>query len=206
MSFDVWVAFAGVWLFILLSPGPNAAFCIATGARLGAKAGMVAALGVVSAVAILLTATASGLGALMLASATLFEAIKWIGVGYLVWLGISQWRAPVADHTDGLPVPRRMRRIFLQAFMIALTNPKAFILYALLLPPFIDSDSSATGQFLWLGITAIAMTLMVYGVYSLIGGRLSGLFGSLASRRWRNRGFGTFFIMAGAAMAFAERR
>ena len=191
MSFDVWVAFAGVWLFILLSPGPNAAFCIATGARLGAKAGMVAALGVVSAVAILLTATASGLGALMLASATLFEAIKWIGV---------------ADHTDGLPVPRRMRRIFLQAFMIALTNPKAFILYALLLPPFIDSDSSATGQFLWLGITAIAMTLMVYGVYSLIGGRLSGLFGSLASRRWRNRGFGTFFIMAGAAMAFAERR
>ena len=206
MSFDVWVAFAGVWLFILLSPGPNAAFCIATGARLGAKAGMVAALGVVSAVAILLTATASGLGALMLASATLFEAIKWIGVGYLVWLGISQWRAPVADHTDGLPVPRRMRRIFLQAFMIARTNPKAFILYALLLPPFIDSDSSATGQFLWLGITAIAMTLMVYGVYSLIGGRLSGLFGSLASRRWRNRGFGTFFIMAGAAMAFAERR
>ena len=98
MDFETWIAlFIAGWL-ISISPGPGAVSCLSSGLRHGLKRARWNIYGLQVALAICIAIVATGLGALLAASSMAFNTVKWLGVAYLVYLGIRQWRAP--DHLE----------------------------------------------------------------------------------------------------------
>src|SRR5512132_3612638 len=94
MSLSTWLAFFVASWLISLSPGAGAISCMTTGMRYGYSRGLWNILGLQLGILFVLAIVAAGLGAVLAASSVAFATIKWLGVGYLIWLGISQWRAP----------------------------------------------------------------------------------------------------------------
>jgi len=204
VTFETWISFVALWGSIVVFPGPNAAYAVAVGSRFGARQGLVAAAGFAFAVAIYVILVSCGLLAFLAASAKLFSLLKWVGVGYLVWLGIQFWRAGV----EGRPAAKAGsgRRTFLRAALISLTNPKSALAYVAVYPLFIDPAAAPGMQLLLIGVTSVVLCLLVYSGYALLAGRLGGLIRTRRGILMRNRTFALIFLGAGATLALAERR
>ena len=93
MSFEVWVTFVTVCLITAITPGPNAAYAMATGMANRFPKAFFGPLGIGIAVMVQALIASLGLGTVLLASADLFNVIKWLGVIYLIWLGIQHWHS-----------------------------------------------------------------------------------------------------------------
>lgn len=208
MTFDTWLAFALLWVAFAAFPGPNAAYAMAVGSRRGDGAALAAAAGFAVAVASYVTMVAFGLIAFLAASAALFEALRWLGVGYLLYLAWQSWRAP-AEPGPPPPIERREAGgIALRAALISLTNPKSALTYVLLYPPFMSAagPADATAQLAILGATSVAISFANYAAYGLLAGRLGRLIHTAGQARLRNRAFAVVFAGAGLALAWAGRR
>lgn len=157
MSWDVWLVYALAALALALTPGPNGLLCLNHSVRFGFRATIFTALGSITGMLILIGASMAGLGALMLTSEVLFTAVKWIGAGYLVWLGLRLWRAePMAiapRQPDGIPYTQGRMRNFSDGLLVAVSNPKALLFFATFLPQFIQPGMALWQQFLIFGGT-----------------------------------------------------
>ncbi|NCP55905.1 MAG: LysE family transporter, partial [Rhodoferax sp.] len=129
MELSTWLAFFAASWAISISPGPGAIASMSAGLNHGFKYGYVTIFGLVLGIWTQLAVVGVGLGALIAASATAFTVVKWLGVGYLVWLGIAQWRAParpmVAIRDSGEVVTQRS--LILKAWLINIVNPKGTV-------------------------------------------------------------------------------
>src|SRR4029453_16926580 len=126
MPLDTWLAFLVASWLISLSPGAGAISCMTAGMRFGYRRGLWNILGLELGIMLVLFIVAAGLGAVLAASETAFAIVKWLGAGYLVWLGIQQWRAPAAPialdgavSAEGAP-----RALVLRGFLLNPTHPK----------------------------------------------------------------------------------
>ena len=203
MSIETWLLFLAVGLAPAISPGPGILFTIGNALRYGAPiallGGVINGLGIV----LLCLAVGFGLGALMSASSIGFFALKLFGAAYLVWLGVRIWRAPWALATDQAgaaeapPVGRTVR----QALAISLTNPKALILIAALMPPFMDASQPAAPQVVVMALSYGALCVAVHACIAFAGGWLRR---QLSRPYWATvfrRGVGGAFVGFGAALA-----
>jgi threonine/homoserine/homoserine lactone efflux protein len=133
-----------------------------------------------------------------------FEWIRWVGVAYLLYLGIRQWRAAPVDLTRTPPQPRSFRSIALRGFLISLTNPKTLLFYGAFFPQFLTSDAAIGPQVAVLSLTFFIIAAGLDGAWALLAGRVRGV---LAMRgRLRNRLSGGFLIGAGIGLALAHRK
>jgi threonine/homoserine/homoserine lactone efflux protein len=133
-----------------------------------------------------------------------FEWLRWIGVAYLLWLGIAQWRAPATDLTRTRPEPKSARTIYLRALLVSLTNPKTLFFYGAFFPQFVVPGAQAGTQIVILSATFLGLAVLVDGGWALAAGRARGL---LASRgRLRNRLSGGLLIGAGTALALVRNK
>jgi homoserine/homoserine lactone efflux protein len=149
---------------------------------------------------------ALGLGAILLASETLFEAVKWVGVAYLVYLGIVTWRAPARTfEEDRHDEETTARGIFMRGFWVNLTNPKGIIFFAAILPQFVDTARPQFLQYAILALTTFVVDVIVMGGYTAAAARVLGAMRDPAKLRWVNRGLGGAFVAAGAALATFRR-
>lgn len=156
MSLHLWLLFVAAAVALSLTPGPNGLLCLTQSVRHGFARAVFTAFGSIVGMLALIAASLAGLGALMLASETLFTVVKWVGAGYLVWLGIRLWRsppmrieqAPATDPAAGTPA-----RAFLDGLFVALSNPKALLFFATFLPQFMQPDLALWLQFLIFGGT-----------------------------------------------------
>lgn len=205
MPLETWFAFfAAAWL-ISLSPGPGALSCMAAGQRHGFRRACWNILGLQLGVMFLVSVVALGLGAVLVASTTLFEAIKWAGAAYLVWLGIQQWRAEpqalqVAAAADG-----RRRQLVLRGFLVNASNPKGIVFMLAVLPQFIDPALPAWPQYLTCAITLFFTDAVVMSGYTLLAARVLRLLREPAQQRLANRVFGGLFVVAGLTLAGFRR-
>lgn len=206
---QTWLMFAVLWIGFAAFPGPNAAYAMAVGSRRGDRAALAAATGFSIAVATYVVLVGLGLIAFLAASAVLFEALRWIGVAYLLFLAWQSWRAP----TDPAPSPaigvREAGNITFKAALISLTNPKSALTYVLVYPPFMTADAStAEGawQLVQLGATSVVLSFINYAIYGLTAGRIGKLIRTHRQALIRNRTFAIIFAGAGAALAWAGRR
>lgn len=207
------LAFAPLSVLIALTPGPNNFCALNNGMRAGVAKAVWATWGRVAAFAIFLTVSAVGLGAMLLASETAFTIVKWAGAAYLFWLGWRTWRSRDFSGLDVLDddangAPRKawsLRRLIGQEFALAITNPKAIILFAAIFPQFIDPGRPAASQFLVLGSLYLAAEFVSSAIYA-VGGR--------QIRRWirtprgalrLNRATGGIFMGAGGLLLGAQR-
>jgi len=152
MSLETWLLFSGAALVVILIPGPLSLLMISNSLNYGLRRSYPAFLGGVIASICLLSASALGLGALLLASEQLFSALKIVGALYLFYLAWQSWqqsRQPSHGATvpEAAPVPR-FRALFGRAFVLGASNPKDILFFAAFLPQFLSSQQPFLPQLL----------------------------------------------------------
>ena len=206
--------FAPVAVAIALTPGPNNFCGLNNGIRAGIGAALVATLGRVAAFAIFLTVSAVGLGAMLLASEAAFTAVKWVGAVYLFWLGWKAWRSrdfsgfDQIDEAATADAPRQawsVRRLIAQEFGLAITNPKAIILFAAIFPQFIDPSRPTAHQFLVLGSIYLCSEFVSSAVYATGGRQIRRWIRTPRGALRLNRATGGIFMGAGGLLLTAQR-
>jgi homoserine/homoserine lactone efflux protein len=162
-------------------------------------------IGMQAANFILICIVSLGLGAILLASETLFTAVKWIGVAYLVYLGIATWRSPPRAFHEEKDEDRSARDVFLRGFLVNITNPKGIIFFAAILPQFIDVHAPQAMQYAILAATTLAVDLVVISAYTALAAKVLRVMRDPSRLRWVNRTLGGAFVAAGVALATFRR-
>ena len=202
MELSVWVTYFIATIILCVSPGPGVFSSISAGLHHGFRLGLWNGVGMQAASFIVVMVVAFGLGAVLLASETLFTAVKWAGVIYLIYLGIGTWRAPargfVEDRDDH---ETTARGVFMRGFWVNITNPKGIIFFAAVLPQFIDVARPQAPQYAIFAATTFAVDLAVMMVYTALAARVLRVMRDPAKLRWVNRTLGGAFIAAGVALA-----
>jgi homoserine/homoserine lactone efflux protein len=180
MSLEAWLAFCITETVLCFTPGPAVLFVVSVAIARDARAGLAASLGILVANALYFALSATGIAALVLASGQLFGALKWIGAGYLVWIGLHMLLARGA--AAAAPAPRSVQRAFARGLLVQGANPKALLFFVALLPQFIDAGAPVGYQLLILGVSSTLIELCVLALYvafavrarRLAGARLAG--------------------------------
>jgi homoserine/homoserine lactone efflux protein len=205
MDLSVWLTYFLAVVILSVTPGPGVFSSISSGLHHGVRRGSWNAVGMQAANLIHVIIVAAGLGAILLASETVFAAVKWLGVAYLVYLGIVTWRAPVRAFEDQPDNATTAREVFLHGFLVNITNPKGIIFFVAILPQFIDTARPQLVQYAILALTTFAVDLAVMIGYMALAARVLRVMKDPASLRWVNRGLGGLFIAAGVALAGFRR-
>ena len=201
-----------------VSPGPDMAYIIGQTAVHGRKIGFFSSFGVVSGAFVHVFAAALGLSAILATSALAFSIVKWVGVAYLVWLGIGALRssfaksAPTSDIDDIASARVTAHNVtafqaWRQGAMIDVLNPKVAIFFMAFLPQFVHPEQGHGAlQFLILGTTVNLIGLVVEGaIVLLVGAAALRIKGNGAIGAWLQRSLGAMFIALGVRLAITEQ-
>jgi len=200
----LFLAFVAAVVVLMLIPGPNVALIVANSVAYGPRFGLLTVAGASSAMVAQLALTALGMTELLGALGLWFGYLRWIGVAYLVYLGLAQWRAPAVDLAKTRPEPKSIRSLYLRALLVSLTNPKTLFFYGAFFPQFVSPSRPIGVQIAILSATFLALAILVDSGWALVAARARGL---LTSRgRLRNRISGGILIGAGAALALARNK
>jgi homoserine/homoserine lactone efflux protein len=204
MALSLWLGFFAATILIAISPGPGAVASMSTGLRYGYWAALRVILGLQAALLLQLLVVALGLGALLASSEMAFEAVKLIGAAYLIWLGIQKWRAEAEEVNEG-GISMAPNGLFIQGLLVNLSNPKAIVFIAALVPQFIDPASAQWPQFFVIALTMFSVDVLVMSAYALLATRLRHWLHDLSALKALNRCFGGVFVSAGLMLAVSGR-
>jgi len=165
------------------APGPNHLYIVTRSVSEGRRAGVVSALGVETGTLVHIVAAAFGLSALIASSAAAFNVVKYLGAGYLVYLGLRTLLRSAPATTPGpVPVRTSLRRTYAEGVVVNVLNPKVALFFLAFLPQFLDpARDSAAVQMLVLGMLLLCLGLVLDMGYAVAGGSL----GSWIARRPR---------------------
>lgn len=208
MSFSTWLAFFAASWAISFSPGPGAISAMASGLKYGFRRGYWTTLGLECGILCQLAIVALGLGALLATSELAFAIVKWVGVAYLIYLGVKQFR------TDAMPVAVEarpagnfeVREQIMRGYLVNMTNPKGTMFLLAVVPQFLDLGQPLPMQYVIIGATLCFTDLVAMGCYTSLSSRILRLMRKPGHIRWLNRGFGALFILAGTILASLGRR
>jgi homoserine/homoserine lactone efflux protein len=207
MELSTWLAFFAASWAISISPGAGAVAAMSSGLNHGFRKGYFTTFGLILGIWTQVIVVGAGLGAVVAASSTAFSVVKWAGVAYLVWLGISQWRAPavpmVAQSETGTAVTRRS--MVLKGWMINAVNPKGTVFLLAVVPQFLVLSHDLVPQYMVIGATLAFTDLVVMAGYTLLAARVLGALKSAQHIRATNRVFGGLFVLAGSLLALFKR-
>ncbi len=206
MDLSVWVTYFVAAIILSLSPGPGVFSSISSGLHHGFRLGLWNGVGMQIANVFFVVVVAFGLGTILLASETLFTAVKWLGVIYLVYLGVVTWRAaPRGFEEDRDDEAHAPREVFMRGFWVNATNPKGIIFFAAILPQFIDVAKPQLAQYAILAATTFAVDLVIMTGYTALAAKVLRVMRDPRQLRWVNRGIGGAFVAAGVALAGFRR-
>jgi homoserine/homoserine lactone efflux protein len=207
LELSTWLAFFLAAWAISISPGAGAVAAMSAGARHGFRHGYALTPGLVLGIWTQVLTVGVGLGAVIAASATAFAVIKWLGVAYLVWLGVQQWRAPavplVEDSADRLPP--NPGALVMRGWMVNAVNPKGTVFLLAVVPQFLDLSQPLAPQYLVIAATLGFTDLVVMACYTALAARLLRALKDPRHIRWINRLFGSLFVTAAALLAGFRR-
>jgi threonine/homoserine/homoserine lactone efflux protein len=205
------------WLFIIsglllnVTPGPDMAYIVGRSVQLGWRGGVMAALGISTGCLSHVFAAAIGLSALLLASATAFTAVKWLGAAYLCYVGLtmllSRARAP-DNAAPGENNSVTLSRVFWQGALTNVLNPKVALFFLAFLPQFVDAEAQHKAlAFLALGLIFIFNGTLWCVSVAIVAARASGrVKKSGRTMDFVNRGLGALFVYLGARIALAHAK
>ncbi len=210
MTFATWFTFFIAACIIAISPGSGAILSMSHGLSYGVKKTSATVLGLQVGLMMVLAVAGAGVGSLLLASEVAFNIVKVIGALYLIYLGISQWRARVvpselaqAGRSDTV-VPGFGRRVLI-GFLTNATNPKGIIFMVAVLPQFISRDAALLPQLLILGVTMCTIDLIVMHSYAFAAASMQRYFRDARAIKKQNRFFGGVLMAVGTALFFVKR-
>ena len=207
MELSTWLAFFAASWAISISPGPAAIASMSAGLNHGFRRGYVLIFGLILGIWTQVLIVGVGLGALVAASSTAFTAVNWLGVVFLVFLGITQWRAPVRPLValSDAPVFVSQRAMILRAWMINAFNPKGTMFLLAVVPQFMHLSQPLVPQYLIIGVTLGFTDLVVMAGYTALAARVLGALKEPSHIRVMNRTLGSLFVLAGSLLALFTR-
>ena len=194
-------------LVVVISPGPGALLTVAAGLSGGARAAAVTALGCTLGIVPHLLAAVTGLAALLHASATAFDVLRYAGVAYLLYMGWATWRSPAALEVRADAPARSTGGRIAEAMLVNLLNPKLSLFFLTFLPQFIaPGEAQPALRMAQLSLVFMAMTFVVFLAYGVFAAR----FRDQVLQRpnvlvWLRRGFAAAFVALGGKLALMQR-
>ena len=200
------VAVLGVFIptffFVSITPGMCMTLAMTLGMSIGVRRTMWMMIGELLGVAIVAIAAVAGVASIMLNYPTVFNALKWLGAGYLVYIGVMMWQAKATIKLDGqsqLKVSRQA--LFSQGFITAIANPKGWAFMISLLPPFINIDNAIAPQ-LSILVAIIMLSEFTCMMLYATGGKSLRLFLNQGDNiKWMNRIAGSLMVAVGVWLA-----
>ena len=207
MSFATWITFVIAGTIIAISPGSGAILSMSHGLAYGVKKASATVLGLQLGLILVLVIAGAGVGSLLLASVLAFTVVKVVGALYLIWLGISQWRARAEASdvpTAGLAIHPTFGRRVMTGFLTNATNPKGIIFMVAVLPQFIAQDAPVLPQLAILGVTMVTIDTTVMHGYALLASSMQRWFRDPRAVRMQNRFFGAVLVVVGSLLFFVK--
>lgn len=174
MPLDLWLTFVAASTALLLIPGPTVLLVLSYALSKGRSVAVASAGGVAFGDLIAMTASLAGLGALVMASATLFSILKWVGAAYLVWLGIKLIRSAPSSGLDAISTGRDVtaRSVFGHTAAVTALNPKSIAFFIAFVPQFLRPEAPLIPQFAILIATFVGLAAFNALAYALLADRL----------------------------------
>ena len=194
-------------LVVVISPGPGALLTVAAGLSGSARAAAVTALGCTLGIVPHLLAAVTGLAALLHASATAFDVLRYAGVAYLLYMGWATWRSPAALEVRADAPARSTGGRIAEAMLVNLLNPKLSLFFLTFLPQFIaPGEAQPAERMAQLSLVFMAMTLVVFLGYGVFAARCRDQVLQRPSVLvWLRRGFAAAFVALGGKLALMQR-
>ncbi|MEO1308120.1 MAG: LysE family translocator [Pseudomonadota bacterium] len=205
MDLHLWLTFVVASVALLLIPGPTILLVLSYAISHGRKVAVATAAGVAVGDLIAMSASLAGLGALVLASATLFTVLKWVGAVYLVWLGIKLLRSSGSAALDEPADTQPANSIFRHAAAVTALNPKSIVFFIAFVPQFLDPGQSLLPQFAILIATFVSLAALNALAYALLADRMRTAISQQGILTWLSRAGGGALIAMGLATAFVRK-
>jgi homoserine/homoserine lactone efflux protein len=207
MNPTTWWLFVSLETVLCLTPGPAVLYVISSGLSAGARRSIFSTLGILAANAVYFLLSATGVGALLAASYTLFFAVKWTGAAYLIFIGLRALfgKSSLIESAGAAPEKPGGWPLFRDGFILQASNPKAIVFFSALLPQFIDPHAAIIIQVAILGVTSNVIEFFVLLGYGAAAGRASDFARQPRYAAWTNRVAGALLIGAGAGLAALRR-
>ncbi len=204
MTLELWLAFVAASTTLLLIPGPTVLLVLSYALSKGRPVAVASAMGVALGDLIAMTASLVGLGALVLASATAFSVLKWVGAIYLVWLGVKLLKSAPSE---GLSPPREVtsRGVFGHAAAVTALNPKSIAFFIAFVPQFIRTEAPLLPQFVLLIATFVTLAAINALTVALLADRLRTIISRPAIITWITRAGGATLVAMGILTATLRR-
>ncbi|MFG2981802.1 LysE family transporter [Streptomyces sp. NPDC048258] len=203
MPMSVWITcFAASWIFSL-SPGSGSVFSMSNGLNYGFRRGYLGAVGLVIGLWAVFLAVVVGLGVVIQASPIAFNVLKWAGVAYLFYLGLSQWRSKASPITLGQKEKARIGALEIigKGISLNLINPKGYIFMLAVIPQFIVAGLPLTPQYLAVALTMAFTDLVVMAGYTGLASRVALRLKTESQVNTLNKVFGALFMVAAVVLA-----
>lgn len=199
-------AFAA-WVLLVI-PGPSVLYIVARSVDQGRAAGIVSALGVQAGSLVHVAAAALGLSAILMSSAEVFTVVKYLGAGYLIYLGVRKLMERQNLAVPGAIPRERLSRVFWQGAVVNVLNPKTALFFLAFLPQFVDpSHGMVAGQIFALGMVFVTLGVLSDGMYAVLAGSARHwIVGNRRLLRAQKYGTAGVFIGLGALTALAKNR
>lgn len=199
------LAYLAAAVVLVILPGPGTAWIVAQSLSGGVRRGLQAGLGLETATLLHAVAAGLGLSAVLATSALAFEAIKYLGAAYLIWLGIKAWRSGEAPAESAPQEAVSARGVYLRSVVTGVLNPKVALFFLAFLPQFVHPERGLVWlQFLVLGallaLVGLCNDVFLSVAVGRLGRRVAGRGG-----RWMQRATGTLFIGLGLRLAVQQR-
>jgi homoserine/homoserine lactone efflux protein len=207
MSWEIWLTFFGAAIAISVSPGAGAVQSMATGLTHGVRRSYWSILGLEVGLMLQLTLVAIGLGAAVTNSILAFQIIKWMGVAYLLYLAIHQWRTAGRDLREqvGAAVDGGRPALLVRGFLVNATNPKGLVFFLAVLPQFVVPTAPLLPQYFTIGVTMVAVDLVVMGLYAGLAARVLRWLHTRRQQTILNRVFSGLFAAAALVLSLVRR-
>ncbi|WP_042053262.1 LysE family transporter [Acinetobacter baumannii] len=197
MSLQVWFAYMLACWVICISPGAGAIASMSSGLNYGFRHGYWNAIGLQIALLIQIMIVAAGVGVLFATTPLAFQAVKWFGVAYLLYLAYLQWTAPVKDiEIQHEKKDKSVSALLFNGFVVNISNPKAIVFLLAVLPQFLDLSKPQWIQYLIMAATMVTIDLIVMAGYTGLASKVLRLLRSPKQQKYLNRGFAVMFSCA----------
>ncbi|MCF6349143.1 MAG: LysE family translocator [Flavobacteriaceae bacterium] len=206
MDLTTWISFVGTVLIIGITPGPSVLLATANSMNHGIKKTTGTILGDLSANTLQITLSSLGLASLVISSGEIFNLIKWIGVGYLIYMGITKFISnPKVGQFNKKDKEKSFLKLYSEGFFMSASNPKAIVFFAALFPLFIDPNSVFISQVVILGITYLAIDGICLLFYVNFASKLRKHLESQEKIHLQNKIIGTLLILSGLMLSTVKR-
>ncbi|HYL00183.1 MAG TPA: LysE family translocator [Steroidobacteraceae bacterium] len=201
MNWHLLAGFLAMTIVLLLAPGPIVTLVISTAATRGIRAGLVTVAGTSTGNALLIAAIALGLSWVLAHAVYLFEALRWMGAAYLVWLGVQAWRRA------GAPAPPVTGNHvhFRRGLLVALANPKTIAFFTAFLPQFVDPSLPAARQLTVMCVVTVALAAVSDSCWAIASGLGREWFMQPKRAQLLGRASGVTLIGGGIWLSLARR-